>query len=260
MVPDPPVDAEETPVDLGSEMSSEGEPGDQDAALAAIEASLEQAVPTDAAEEGVPNLEGAPLETADIDDSSTIDAAPEAGLAAGPAPEEEAGDPATADEPQGAAEAEALEASANAAPGTAVTDAPSDAPGTAVADTAQAATVEAAGFAEDGRLSPWPFLAYDAIWVVFAGILAWQLLELPVGTAAYEAPLYQWSVYGGLALTAAGPVLALIVWLFARRHRTERAGLFTSTLVAGSAATFVGVIAWWIALIAVDYVRLGHLF
>lgn len=118
-------------------------------------------------------------------------------------------------------------------------------------------------FAEPGsdQVSIWPFVVYDIVWLVFAGVMVWQLTELPPGTAVYESGVYPLTLLGGLVLTAAGPVLIVASWLFERRRMSVGSGqVFLSALFRGSVATLLGVAIWWAALIALDQLRLGRLF
>jgi hypothetical protein len=106
----------------------------------------------------------------------------------------------------------------------------------------------------------WPFLVYFALWIVFAGLLVWQSMQIPAGTPVYELDFYGMSILAGLALTAIGPLLALGVWVvswFARP--ASRAGLFSRSLIMGAVTTLAGVALWLIALGAVDMLRLGRL-
>lgn len=118
----------------------------------------------------------------------------------------------------------------------------------AAADVAQPAT----------GVSIWPFVAYDVLWAIFAGILIWQLGSLPEGVAVYESSFYPVAVLGGVVLTITGPLLAITVWLTSiGRPGTTKGGLFVSAMVRGSVATLIGVVLWWGALIVLDQIRLG---
>lgn len=110
------------------------------------------------------------------------------------------------------------------------------------------------------NVSIWPFFAYGVVWVAFAGLVIWQLLEVPAGVAVYDAPVYPLTLVGGLALIATGPALIIASW-FASRGRVDATSgqLFISALVRGSLATVFGTALWWAALIAVDQIRLGRL-
>ena len=109
------------------------------------------------------------------------------------------------------------------------------------------------------RVSVWPFVAYEALWVAYAAILAWQLTLLPEGVATYDSALYRPALYIGVALTALGPIVSLVTWLVTRHNADVRRGLFASALLYGALATLLGVVLWWTALIGADYLRLGSL-
>ncbi len=107
----------------------------------------------------------------------------------------------------------------------------------------------------------WPFLVYDAVWAVFAVAMVYLLSRVPARFAAYDSSLYPLMIVGGLALTIAGPVLLVIVWLvYRRRPGSDSSAMFFSALVRGAVATLAGVAIWWAALIILDQLRLGRLF
>lgn len=109
-------------------------------------------------------------------------------------------------------------------------------------------------------VSTWPFGVYVGVWTAFSAFIVWRFIDVPATTALYELPLYRWVVIGGVALTIAGPVLALIVWLLAIRHpEAQRGALFASALVKGAIATFAGVCIWWASLLILDQIRIGSL-
>ncbi len=98
----------------------------------------------------------------------------------------------------------------------------------------------------------WPFLAYVGVWIVFAGAFTY-LMRAPAAAGDIMAwPYYRYFVWGGIGLAVLGLVLILGVWLFARSRREpgDRAGQFTSALLKGSIAIFVGVALWWVAFYA----------
>jgi hypothetical protein len=106
----------------------------------------------------------------------------------------------------------------------------------------------------------WPFLVYFALWMIFAGLLVWQSLQIPAGTPVYELDFYGMSILVGLALTAIGPLLALVVWVVSWFSRpASRTGLFSRALILGAVTTLGGVALWLVALGAVDMLRLGRL-
>ena len=101
-------------------------------------------------------------------------------------------------------------------------------------------------------------MIYDLLWAAFAGLLVWQLQTLPPGTAVYEAELYPTALLVGVILLVAGPLLILVSWIAAwGKPGSTKGRLFLSALVRGSVATLLGVSMWWIALIALDQLRLG---
>lgn len=112
----------------------------------------------------------------------------------------------------------------------------------------------------DSSVPWWPFLAYLGAWIVLAAAAVWRLLQLPATQVAYESQAYALTVLGGLIMTAVGPLLIVTVWIteWARRPKSQRAGLLTSALLKGALVTLTGAIIWWAALIIVDYLRLGH--
>jgi hypothetical protein len=120
-----------------------------------------------------------------------------------------------------------------------------------------------AGF-QTGRLPisaiVWPFVIYDLAWIAYASVLVWRLLNLPANTPVYEWVYYEYALWAGVALTALGPLLILVVWLVTRLRHRDSNGIGLATLLVGSAATLLGVAVWWGALIALDYVRLGSVF
>jgi len=152
--------------------------------------------------------------------------------------------PADAETPGAEQDAAAAEpaAAATAAPEVATPTAPE-----AVADTTRAS-----------KVSIWPFLVYDALWLVFAGVLIWQFEQLPADVAMYESELYPVGLLVGVVLLAAGPLLILVSWVAAwGRPGSTKGRLLISALVRGSVATLVGVVIWWAALLVLDQLRLG---
>lgn len=112
----------------------------------------------------------------------------------------------------------------------------------------------------NGAVPIWPFLVYFALWVVFAGALAWQFSQTPAGTPLYELDIYGPSILAGLALTGLGPILGLGVWLALWVSRPgARTGLFGRSFLMGAVVTLAGVALWLVALGAVDMYRLGRL-
>jgi len=98
--------------------------------------------------------------------------------------------------------------------------------------------------------------------MVWAGVAAATLIVLggpESPSVPLDDPSYPALLAAGLALVAAGPVLSLVVWGFARAKAPSdcRQGLLTTALVRGAAATLGGVLMWWGALLLVDALRLG---
>lgn len=120
--------------------------------------------------------------------------------------------------------------------------------------------VEEAVAAAPHKVASWPFLAYLAIWAVFAGLTAWQLVQLPAATPTVEAPVYPYTVLAGMVLTSAGPALVLMVWLGSLNGSSGKGARFVDALLKGSVATVVGVMLWWASLVALDVLRLGRPF
>jgi len=128
---------------------------------------------------------------------------------------------------------------------------------------ATAAGIEAAQIAAPatGSAPWWPFIGYAALWLVLAGAAGYALVtRVPDGTPVFDSEVYTLTVLGGIALTIAGPILILAVWLaeWFRRGDEMRRGLFLSALLKGSVVTLFGVVVWWATLIIVDTIRLGR--
>jgi hypothetical protein len=108
-------------------------------------------------------------------------------------------------------------------------------------------------------VSIWPFVIYDAVWLLFAAAIVWQGKQLPPGSAVFESPLYPLAVLGGVMLTIAGPLVILVAWIASWREGVSKGTLFVSALVRGAVATLLGVTLWWGALVLLDQLRLGRL-
>lgn len=205
----------------------------------------------------VPDIAPAAPAEATASESASEEEEPAAEQPIEPAAEPTAEDPASAEpaaeEPVEAAAEESIE-TAPEEPTEPASEAPSE-------DDASENALPAIAFPnERSAAAIWPFVAYDAVWLAFAGVVVWQLYLIPAGQAIYESAVYPFTIVGGLVLTAAGPVLILVTWLIERTRATASAGLFQSILVRGSVATLLGVALWWAALIALDQLRLGRLF
>ncbi len=135
------------------------------------------------------------------------------------------------------------------------------APGTVAQDPDAALQTDAGvSVPQEGSVSWIPFLVYDLIWLIFAGLIIWQFSELPVTRAMYESDLYTLAVLGGAVLAAVGPLLIVAVWMGSWGKVGARKGpLLVSSLIRGSVATLVGVLLWWGALLLLDQLRLGKL-
>ncbi len=105
----------------------------------------------------------------------------------------------------------------------------------------------------------WPFLIYLGLWIVFAGVAVWQLEQLPATAVLYEARQYTLFVFGGLVLAAAGVVLIVAVWFSTWvTEARQRTGLFSSAFIKGALVILIGVVVWWVTIMALDYLRLGR--
>lgn len=111
-----------------------------------------------------------------------------------------------------------------------------------------------------GRVTTWPFLAHAALWAIFAGLLAWQLLGVDRVTPVSETAFYGQAVWAGVALTALAPIVILVAWLVSRKDGVDRRGLFTQAMAFGALSALFGVVVWWGVLIAADYARFGTWF
>ena len=103
-----------------------------------------------------------------------------------------------------------------------------------------------------------PAWAYASVWVAFAGVMTYLLW--PTATKSFVGqPDYAYMVVGGLALTVAGPVVALLTWAFARMGTSApgRIGLVRAVWMRCMLATVFGVAVWWLALYALDLHRKG---
>lgn len=129
------------------------------------------------------------------------------------------------------------------------------------ADAASAEEAVAAGFAaRRPRIVLWAFVVYDLVWLGLAGALVYYLLNLPAGTATYEATLYEPLLWAAIGMLGLGVFLVPIVWLIARAQTAERTGLLASVVFRGALAVLIGAVLWWGALAVVDYLRLGRVY
>lgn len=109
-------------------------------------------------------------------------------------------------------------------------------------------------------VSVWPFVAYVGLWAVFAGVVVWQLLLVPSDVAVFESRVYPLTIFVGMALTFAGPLLVVVSWVASLKEAVAGKGtLFVSALLKGGVSMFMGVSLWWLALVVVDQLRLGRI-
>jgi len=104
----------------------------------------------------------------------------------------------------------------------------------------------------------WPFWLLAFTWVALCGAAAYFLTRDP-SMPSLRQDAYTFVVAGGLALTVLGPILAIVVWAFARGAvpAERRPGMFVTALLRAAVITFLGVLAWSGTLIVVDALRLG---
>ena len=110
-----------------------------------------------------------------------------------------------------------------------------------------------------GRVPWWPFIVYLVAWIALIGTAFYLISYEPEALPAFQQEEYPYILLGGLVLTVAGPLLALIVWLITwlRSDKDKRGGLLTSALLKGALVTCFGVLAWWGAIAVLDALRLG---
>jgi hypothetical protein len=108
----------------------------------------------------------------------------------------------------------------------------------------------------------WPaFAVYVGAWAVLIAGMVYALLPDARAHDIINADLYVWFLFGGVALTALGPILGLVVWLAIRSkmEKKARAGLLTRCLIWSATWCFLGTAAWWAGLTALDLVAAGRL-
>lgn len=104
-----------------------------------------------------------------------------------------------------------------------------------------------------------PFWILAGVWAVFAGVMTY-LLWADAAKPFTSSPLYAGLTFGGIGLTAAGPLLGVVAWLLLRRAGPElRGGLVRALLLRAAVATLSGNLMWWAGLIALDLHRVGAL-
>ncbi len=107
----------------------------------------------------------------------------------------------------------------------------------------------------------WPYLVYLTLWAALVAASVYLLAGPDATGPALENPAYPNLLLATVALTAIGPLLAVFTWAFAWYASSPgcRGGLLTTALVRGASATLFGVLAWWVALVIIDALRLGML-
>ena len=124
--------------------------------------------------------------------------------------------------------------------------------------------VPEAGPCDVPRATPvawWPFLVYLTLWAALVATTVYLLAGPDVVVPALENPAYPALLLATVALTAFGPLLAVLTWAVAWFASSPgcRGGLLTMALVRGAATTLFGVLAWWVALVVIDAIRLDML-
>lgn len=124
-----------------------------------------------------------------------------------------------------------------------------------VPDAPDAALVEGVA----GGLTWIPFAVYLGLWVVLAGLSAYLLAGATAEHPARWMPVYVPLLWSGIGLTAFGPLLSVIVWLFARAKRPKmgRRGLFAASMTRGSLVAFFGVVIWVATLFVLEVISGG---
>lgn len=122
-----------------------------------------------------------------------------------------------------------------------------------VAETVATADAAAAG------LTWIPFALYLTAWVALATATGFLLRGATPESPARWMPEYPALLWTGVGLTAAGPVVSLVVWLVARARREagDRHGLLASSMLRGALMTVVGVALWLGILYAIEVVTVN---
>ena len=107
----------------------------------------------------------------------------------------------------------------------------------------------------------WPFLVYLTLWAGLVGASVYLLAGPDAIQFPLENPVYPVLLLAAVALTATGPLLAILVGAvaWARAEPGCRSGLIITALVRGASTTLFGVLAWWAALVIIDHIRLGSI-
>jgi hypothetical protein len=118
----------------------------------------------------------------------------------------------------------------------------------------------AEGLARDRLAARLPFGIYVGIWAVFAGAMGY-LLWPAAAKPFVGSEIYAYSVLGGVALTLAGPLLGLVVWLLVRSGEGAEgnAGLVRAVFMRAALSTLAGDLLWWLGLVLLDLHRAGVL-
>lgn len=104
-----------------------------------------------------------------------------------------------------------------------------------------------------------PFAVYMGLWVLLAGLSAFFLYSATPGQPARWMPEYEPLLWGGVALTALGPLLSLVVWWasWLRRPPAGRRGLFAVVMTRGATGAFFGVLLWLGTLFILELIASG---
>ena len=110
------------------------------------------------------------------------------------------------------------------------------------------------------RIPMWPFALYLGVWLASSGTAAWFLMHSPETGSIAGSSTFPYALRGSLVLTAAGPLVAFLVWIVAwvSAGPGRRTGLLSGSLLRGGLVTLMGIVVWWVMLIVVDRVRLDR--
>lgn len=111
-----------------------------------------------------------------------------------------------------------------------------------------------------GGVSWIPFGAYLGCWLILAGLSAYFLRGATPESPAQWMPAYEPLLWGGLGLTAIGPLMSLAVWIVARARRSAgaRRGLFAAVMTRGALTEFFGVLLWLGTLFVLELLASGR--
>lgn len=104
-----------------------------------------------------------------------------------------------------------------------------------------------------------PFALYLGAWIALSAACAFLLGGATTETPARWLPGYPALLWTGVALTAAGPVLSIAVWLDARGRRSAdaRRGLLAAAMTRGALAAGFGVVIWLGTLYLIEIMTLN---